>query len=131
MPTNLEIVQAAYAAFGRGDVAGLVQLMAADVEWHNPGPSGIAYFGVHRGPQAVAKNVFGFLAENFQFEVFEPLEFLSGRDKVVVLLRSEAVVPRTGQRLAQELVHVFWLADGKIVRFHDFQNSYALAQALC
>ena len=68
------------------------------------------------------------MAENFQFE---PLEFLSGRDKVVVLLRSEAVVPRTGQRLAQELVHVFWLAGGKIVRFHDFQNSYALAQALC
>jgi ketosteroid isomerase-like protein len=89
-----------------------------------------AYFGTHRGHVAVATNIFGFLSENLQFDVFEPREFSAGADKVFVLLHIEAQVKRTGERVVQEAVHVFSFQGGKVVRFQDFQNSYALAKAL-
>ena len=33
-PTNTQIVQQAYAAFGRGDIPALLSLLAEDVDWH-------------------------------------------------------------------------------------------------
>lgn len=130
MATNLEIVQQAYAAFGRGDAAALLATMDPNIVWENPGPESPVYFGTHRGHAAVAKNVLGFLAENLVFDVFEPREFLSGADKVVVLLHADARVKRTNERIVQSIVHIFHIAGGKVVRFQDFQNSYALAKAL-
>jgi ketosteroid isomerase-like protein len=130
MTTNLETAQQAYAAFGKGDLAGILATLDPDIVWENPGPTTLAYFGAHRGHAAVAKDVFGFLAENLQFDVFEPREFLQSADKVVVLLHMEARVARTGERLVQEVVHVFSFQGGKVVRFQDFQDSYKLAQAL-
>ena len=127
---SLEIVQRAYAAFGRGDVAALLALMDEGIVWENPGDSDLAYFGTHYGPVAVAKNVFGFLGENLQFDVFEPREFFVNASKVVVLLHIEAIVRRTGERVVQKAVHVFSLGGGKITAFHDFQDSYRLARAL-
>jgi hypothetical protein len=34
---NTRLVQSAYEAFGRGDMAGLAEVMADDIEWVNPG----------------------------------------------------------------------------------------------
>ena len=127
---NLEVVQAMYSAFARGDVPALVAAMDPQIEWQNPGSSQFPYFGTHLGPEAVTRNIFGFLAENLRFEKFEPKEFFSSADKVVVLLECEAVAVRTGKRVAQSVVHVFTLRAGKVLRFQDFQNSFALAQAL-
>jgi uncharacterized protein len=130
MTDNLEIVRRAYAAFGGGDMPALLALFDPEIVWVNPGPESLSYFGTHRGPAAIAKNVFGFLAENLQFEVFEPREFFANETKVVVLLHMEAVVRRTGQRVVQEVAHVFSIRGGRVVAFHDFQDSWALARAL-
>ena len=43
--TNTEIVQGMYAAFGRGDVAGVINALADDIEWVSPGPSVIPFAG--------------------------------------------------------------------------------------
>jgi ketosteroid isomerase-like protein len=130
MTTNLETAQQAYAAFGQGDLPGILATLDPSIVWENPGPNSPSYFGTHRGHAAVAANVFGFLAENLQFDVFEPREFLVGEDKVVVLLHMQARIKRTGERFVQDAVHVFSFTGGKVVRFQDFQNSYALAKAL-
>ena len=130
MTTNLETVQQAYAAFGTGDLPGILATLDPNIVWENPGPNSPAYFGTHRGHVAVATNIFGFLSENLQFDVFEPREFSASGDKVFVLLHIEAQVKRTGERVVQEAVHVFSFQGGKVVRFQDFQNSYALAKAL-
>jgi uncharacterized protein len=127
---NLELVQQLYQAFGRGDLPALLAALDPDVEWINPGPSAPAYFGTHRGPAAVARNIFGFLAENLRFDVFEPREFIASGDKVVVLLHTDAVAVRSGVHVVSDIVHVFTCRAGKVVRFQDFQNSYALAEAL-
>jgi uncharacterized protein len=129
MTTNLETVQQAYVAFGKGDLAGILATLDPEIVWENPGPATVPYFGIHRGHAAVAANIFGFLHENMQFSVFEPREFLAGADKVVALLRIESTVTRTGVQLKEDAVHVFTFKGGKVVRFQDFQNSYTLAKA--
>jgi ketosteroid isomerase-like protein len=128
--TNLETVQKAYAAFGSGDVATLLSVFDPAIVWVNPGPAGLPYFGTHQGSDAVMRNVFGFLGENFQFEVFDPHTFFTSATQVVALLHMEAIVRRSGERLVQDTVHVFDFKAGKIARFQDFQNSYAMARAL-
>ena len=34
---NVQVVKDGYAAFSRGDIPGLLALLAEDVEWHIPG----------------------------------------------------------------------------------------------
>jgi ketosteroid isomerase-like protein len=127
---NLQLVQHMYQAFGRGDLPALLATFDPDLQWINPGPVEPRYFGTHRGPDAVARNVFGFLAENLAFEVFDPYEFFVSGDKVVALVRMEAVARRSGQRLVQQAAHVFTFRAGKLIGFYDFQNSHAVVEAL-
>ena len=54
---SVEIVEGLYAAFARGDVPAVLAAMADDIEWHQA--EGMPYGGVHRGGDAVARNVFG------------------------------------------------------------------------
>ena len=50
---NVQIVKDAYAAFGRGDIQGLLVLLAADTEWITPG-EGLPFAGTHHGQAGVA-----------------------------------------------------------------------------
>ena len=127
---NIRVVQSLYAAFGRGDVSAVLEALDPNVVWTNPGPAEYSYFGTHQGRDAVLRNVFMFLAENVEMHAFEPREFFASGDKVVVLLHMEATVRRTKRRFAQEIAHAFTLKDGRPVLFHDFQNNYAIAEAL-
>ena len=50
---NVQIVKGGYAAFGRGDIQGLIAMFAEDVEWITPG-EGLPWAGTYRGHAAVA-----------------------------------------------------------------------------
>lgn len=128
--TLIETAQGLYAAFGRGDIDALMAQLDPDVTWVNPGPAEIRYFGTHRGREAVLANVFGFLAEHMDFQVFEPNCFLSNGDKVVVLLHCEMVVRPSGRRVVQEVAHALTFKNGRLMHFHDYQNNSAVASAL-
>lgn len=51
---KIEIVKAAYAAFGQGDISEVMQLLSPDVDWIIAGPvHRIPYAGHHHGRNAV------------------------------------------------------------------------------
>jgi uncharacterized protein len=50
---NVQIVKDAYAAFGRGDMPGLLALFAEDIEWITPGEA-LPLAGTYRGLAGVA-----------------------------------------------------------------------------
>src|SRR4051812_2953852 len=93
---NERIVREMYAAFGRGDIAGVLDTLADDVEWRLAGPSELPYAGLHRGRDEVAK-FFETFSQAAEFEVFEPQEYFSKGDKVVVLGHERQRVRATGQ----------------------------------
>ena len=125
---NERVVQQMYAAFGRGDVPGVLDTLADDIEWRIAGPSELPYAGIHRGRDEVAKffETFGRAAE---FEVFEPREYFSRGDKVVVLGHERQRVKATGQVVETEWAMVFTVSAGKIARFHNFVDTHAVAAA--
>ena len=50
---SLQVVKNGFAAFSRGDMPSLLDLMAEDVEWHIPG-AGLPLAGTYRGRDGVA-----------------------------------------------------------------------------
>lgn len=127
---HLATVNAAYEAFGAGDIPRVLSQFDAEVEWDNQGPAEVDYFGVHKG-HAGAMDVFTFLGTKLNITAFEPHTFIADDERVVVLVRVAATATDTGRSYDEETVHVFDFGpDGRITRFRDFQDTAAVAAAL-
>lgn len=116
MSTPTQVVQQAYAAFGRGDVEGILALLTDDVDWRFLASAGIPYAGRHTGKQQV-QGWFGKLAESDDIQKFEPREFLEGPNHVTVLGWEQTRPLPSGKVFESEWVHVFTVNDGKISRW--------------
>jgi uncharacterized protein len=126
--SNLEIIQSAYAAFGRGDIQSLLALIDPQVEWDNPGPREVPWAGSFRGHDGVGA-FFSALGASVDFEAFGPQTFFAQDDRVVVLGTERARVKRTGKTFDNPWAHAFTLAGGKVVKFHEYSDSAAVAAA--
>src|SRR5437016_5021882 len=81
---NVEKVKQMYAAFGRGDIQTILNESAEDVIWDEPGTSILPTAGRYQGREGVGK-FFANVAQTWDFESFEPQEFIAQGDKVIVL----------------------------------------------
>ena len=126
---NIGVVQNGYAAFGRGDIPAFLSLLDANVEWKTPGSSDLPTAGTRRGPAQVGE-FFGTLVGIIDFEQFEPQSFIADGDRVVVIGRETFKVKATGKSITGDWCHVFTVRDGKIVAFHEFLDTAALAAEL-
>jgi ketosteroid isomerase-like protein len=126
---NLQVVHQAYAAFGQGDVAGVLAVLAEDVRWSTPGsPNVVPYAGSRTGHEQVAGyfEAFGSAVEVMEFE---PQRFFAQEDMVVVLGHYAFRVKSTGKTVDTDWVHAFTLRDRKIVAFRGYEDSAAVAAA--
>jgi uncharacterized protein len=114
------VVKDTYDAFARGDVPGVLGAMSDDIEWHEA--EGMPNGGIHRGPDAVAQNVFGPLVADIS-DMVTPLELIGSGDTVAVVARYTGTGKSTGKALNLEVVHVWDVRDGKIVRFRQFADA--------
>ena len=127
MPTPTEIVQTAYAAFGRGDVPAMLALFSDDIDWQFTADRKAPYTGRMCG-KAQMVEWFTAVAQNDDIHAFEPRQFLAGPDHVTVLGWERTTVRGKGT-FESEWVHVWQLADGKITRFWGMLDSEAAATA--
>ena len=127
---NIGVVQSGYAAFGRGDIPGLLSLLDANVEWTTPGESDLPTAGTRRGPAAVGE-FFRTINTLIEFEAFEPQTFLADGDRVVVLGTDRYKVKGgSGKSLSEAWCHVFTVRDGKIINFQEYIDTAAFAAEL-
>jgi ketosteroid isomerase-like protein len=116
---NAQTVKELYEAFGRGDVAFILERLSESVEWeYGAGvPNDVPWLQRRTG-RAGAADFFASLSL-LDFHKFLPKHILEGPGVVVGLVDVEAVVKRTGKRFSQEdEVHLFWFdAEGLISRF--------------
>ena len=124
---NLQVVREGYAAFGRGDVAGLLALMAEDVAWEIPG-AGLPLAGTYRGREGVA-NFFQKLGEQTEILDFQPREFLADGDRVLVVGWESFKVKATGRVAEAHWIMSFTVRDGKISAFREYTDTKAIADA--
>ena len=127
---NLEVVQAAYAAFGKGDVPGVVALLTPDVHWESVGdPADFPALGVKAGTAAVEAQ-FALLGSLLSFQSFSPQRFFAaGPETVFVLGHYDRTVLKTGKAANSDFVHVFVVRDGKIASYREFQDTATLVLA--
>ena len=71
---NVEFVKSIYGAFAEGDVPTVLGSFADDIEWFEA--EGMPYGGLHRGPEAVAQNVFGPITEYVEGFAVTPEELI-------------------------------------------------------
>ena len=125
---NTRLVQNAYEAFGRGDMAALAEVMADDIEWVDPGdPDDDPNAGTFRGKEAVL-GWFGGLASTLDYTTFEPRQFIAQND-MVSLVYSEATVRDTGRAFVNHEAQVWTFQDGKLARFQSYHDTAAAAAA--
>ena len=126
---NTRLVQRAYEAFGRGDMAAFAEVMADDIEWVDPGdPDDDPNAGTFKGKEALLGWVRG-LASTVEYTTFEPRDFIAQDDKVVSLVYSEATVRDTRRAFVNPEAHVWTVRDGKLARFQSYHDTAAAAAA--
>jgi ketosteroid isomerase-like protein len=127
---NIAVVQQAYAAFQRADIAGVLALVAEDVEWEGVKgvPASVPFGGLRRG-RAQVSEFFATVGREEEFTRFEPREFFAAGDRVVALGSYEARVKRTGRSFSGDWAMAFTIREGKIVRFAEYADSYGIAAA--
>ena len=105
---NKAATQAAYQAFGAGDLEGAMKDMADDIEWIEAGDSTIS--GTYRGKDEVARFFMTLASKSFRTE---PQHFIADGDHVVVLTR----ITVDGQSADQADVLTF--RGGKVAKFQS------------
>jgi ketosteroid isomerase-like protein len=126
---NTKVVQEAYAAFGRGDVEGILDRLSEAVVWkgvYGAAPH-VPTAGERRG-KAEVREFFRLVAETVDFSSFEPKEFIATGDKVVVLGHYTASTP-IGKTFDSDFAMVFTLRNGKVAGFQEFTDSAAVNAA--
>ncbi len=114
---NLDVVRGLYAAFGRGDLDGILAPLDPRVSWRTPGAPDLPTAGLRQGVPAV-REFFGLLLNTFDIVDFQPQDFLAAGEKVVVLGTSREG-PKGGRLVDFRWVHVFTFGSGKIVAFEE------------
>ncbi|HEY2647198.1 MAG TPA: nuclear transport factor 2 family protein [Candidatus Acidoferrales bacterium] len=122
---NVQVVKDGYAAFSRGDVPGLLALLAEDVEWHIPG-TGLPLAGTYRGHDGVA-NFFQKLSQEADILDFQPREFVADGDRVMVIGWERSKVKATGRTAEVDWVMSFTVRNGKVSIFREFSDTKAIA----
>ena len=123
-------VQGAYADFGRGDIASLLNRLTDDVVWTTPGEgTAIPSAGRLQGKAQVARFFEG-VASSLEFHELDPNEFIAQGDVVVALGTWDATVRGTDTRVKDGFAMVFRLRDGKIAEFREYSDTRQYAEAL-
>ncbi|MEM1163904.1 MAG: nuclear transport factor 2 family protein [Pseudomonadota bacterium] len=126
---TFDTVMAFMGAMGGGDMDTMASLMADDMVWHNEGDKSLPWIGPWQGKDAIFKFL-GIFGENFKTTSWENTDAFALGDTVAVFGKMSAITTKSGKETGdftfalRAKVH-----DGKVVLWHWFEDSYAVAQA--
>lgn len=125
---NLDVIRNVYAAFGRGDLEGIISRLDPDVTWLTPGPPDMPTAGRRRG-QAAVREFFNTLLTTLEINDFAPKDFLAQGERVVVLGSSREGPRAAGTLFDFSWVHIFTVRDATIVAFEERADVSMLVDA--
>jgi ketosteroid isomerase-like protein len=121
--SNLKTIAEVYEAFGRGDVAAILDAVTDDVDWGAEATSSAApWYGVRHGRDAVAE-FFAAFGSTMEVEEFTPLSLAANDTDVHTVVRFRARSRGTGKTAAMNLHHFFTFQDGKIAYYRGTEDT--------
>ena len=126
---NLRVVQNLYAAFGGGDMPGILATLDEEVDWlFNGRTSDVPFAGHYRGHEGMLR-FFGTVGPLVEIHEFGPTEVHTFGDHVLALGHERVGVRATGKRFGTDWIHFFTVRDGKIVRLREYYDTATMAEA--
>lgn len=125
--TPLGTVESIYAAFGRGDVEFIANLVAPGASWRQPNT--IPWGGDYVGP-AGARDFFAKLNTVYETTVFRINENIVAGDRVVSLGRYEGNARKTGKHGGGNFCFVWTVRDGKVAGYEGHLDTAAYAASM-
>jgi ketosteroid isomerase-like protein len=125
---NTRIVRRSYELFKSGDIQALLDLFSEDIDFQLPEIENVPFSGRHKGREATAR-FFKLVSGSQDVLEFNPQEFISQGDKVVVLGNSSWRVKASGREYGSEWAHVVTVRDGKIVASKEYLDTAASSAA--
>ena len=123
--SNTETVQSLYDAFGRGDVATIVSLVADDVSWDNTRVASreCPWNGDFSGKTKLP-GFFQAVGGQLDLTVFDPHTFIAQGNHVAVQLRVEGKMRKNGQPFVNDAVHIWTFNDaGMVTKYRHFNDT--------
>jgi ketosteroid isomerase-like protein len=124
---NVDIVKEFFAAIGRGDEQGLLELVAEDIEWIIPGENW-PLAGTHRGHAEVAE-VLRKASVEVETTYPEPPEFVAQADRVLVVGVATGRIKATNRVFRDDWVFAITVENGKVTKIREYIDTQALARA--
>jgi uncharacterized protein len=120
---NISTITQVYEAFGRGDVAAILDAVTDDVDWAAEAASSAApWYGVRHGRDAVAA-FFSDFGSAIEVEEFTPVSFAANDTDVLTVVRFRARSRSTGRAEEMDLHHYFKFRDGKIAYYRGTEDT--------
>ncbi len=119
---NVNVIKNIYAAFGRGDVQGIVDCCTDDVLWRTHLNSVVPWAGNYDGRENVPR-FFAGINDSVETTAFEPQEWIADGDTVVSLGQYGCRVRSTGRESMSRWVFIWKLHDRKVCSYEQFHDS--------
>ena len=117
-----------YAAFAKRDINEILNMLSPEVVWEEPTNPFNPAAGTRHGKAGFLE----WLKVGRQSEEILDLQskqFLTDNDTVAVVGYTKCLAKSTGKSYETDFVHLVTLKDGKIIRFQEFFDTYAAAEA--
>ena len=126
---NVRTVQQIYEAFGRGDVATIMDLLADDVDWAAEAEQKIAPWHGRR-TKAEVPGFFQAISETLDVSEFTPLSITSNDTDVMTVIRFGLTVKGTGRSGVMNLHHWWRFRDDHVVLYRGTEDTALTADLL-
>ncbi|MGW5847844.1 nuclear transport factor 2 family protein [Streptomyces sp. NPDC055254] len=127
--STIETVDAFFGAFGSGDLPGILDLFAEKTDFKVAGAPNVPWAGVRSTKDELAE-FFGIFGKVLTApESFEVTTKISEGNDAVVIANCVFGVLETGKKFTNGYALHFTVVDGEIVRYHMYEDSYAIAEA--
>ena len=129
MSSNVDFVKSMYDAFARADVPAVLGGLDAQVQWSEAENFLYARDTPYVGPQEVLMNVFMKLATEWSDVTVVPERYVDGGDTVIAFGRYRGSFKATGAAVNAQFAHVFEIANGKVVSFQQYTDTFQFKKA--
>jgi ketosteroid isomerase-like protein len=129
--SNLQIVKDMYGSFAIGDVPTVVADMDPNIEWNESENFPYADGNPYIGPDAIVKGVFSRLGSEWDYwKLTNQVFYEAQNNEIIVTGRYDAKHKLTGKEINAQFVHIFWIEDGKVVKFQQYADTHQVNAAM-
>ena len=122
---HAQTVAGMYAAFGKGDIAFILDHIADNCRWTGIGGDLLPQGGHYTGKEAA--NFFKAMGETLIFNAFAPETILAAGENEVVAYGTMTCTSKATGKIATSDWAMRWVFDseGKLIAFHDYHDTAA------